>query len=74
MSNVTLMTADYPKRLASLEIRATRVPMLPAPYVAPLSRFVEVLGSAKGLGYVIPDFEPFDGGVDADENGSGPIK
>ena len=36
------------------------------PHVAPLTAFVEVLRDEKGIGYHIPNFDPWDGGINAE--------
>ena len=56
---------DAPKTLASDTERAARTAMLSLPHVHGLTRFVQRMRDAKGPEYGIPDFDPLDGGVNA---------
>jgi hypothetical protein len=57
---------DAPKSLASAEERRVRLALLDAPHVAPLTRFVVDLRAQMGPQYSIPNFDPLDGGINAD--------
>lgn len=56
---------DEPKSLASRSERASRAALLTQPHVGGLVRLLEGMRKAKGSGYEIPDFDPLDGGTDA---------
>lgn len=58
-------TNDAPRTLRSREAIAERYRMLATPHVAPLARYVEAL-RAKHPTWEFQDFDPLDGGVDAD--------
>lgn len=58
-------TMDAPKSLADESERAARAPQLSQPHMAALSDFVERMRKAKGPDYVIPHFDPLDGGSNA---------
>lgn len=58
--------ADAPKILGIDSVRAARREALSARHVAPLTRFVESIREERGAGCSIPDFDPWDGGVDAE--------
>lgn len=57
---------DKPKLLADPQVRIDRRAQLREPHIAPLSAFVEELRDQVGLGLAVPDFDPWDGGVDAE--------
>lgn len=57
---------DSPKSLASQEVRAQKLAALSCPYMQPLRAFVELLRQSRGPDHQIPDFDPDDGGIDAD--------
>ena len=56
---------DAPKTLASHPERAARTALLSQPHVEALARLVERMRQAKGPSYEIPDFDPLDGGSNA---------
>ena len=56
---------DAPKTLSSQSERIARAALLSEPHVEPLARLVERMRQAKGPGYMIPDFDPLDGGTSA---------
>jgi uracil-DNA glycosylase len=58
--------SDRPKLLADPLARNERASGLNAPHMKPLSDFVTSLRQAVGEGASIPDFDPWDGGVDAE--------
>jgi uracil-DNA glycosylase len=58
--------ADAPKLLAEAGPRAERRAQLDEPHMKQLSDFVKALREEIGGGAVIPDFDPWDGGVLAD--------
>ena len=55
-----------PKLLADASAQAERKAALNRPHVAPLSALVARLRSAAPAGAYVPDFDPFDGGVNAE--------
>jgi len=57
---------DCPKLLANDHARAHRLSQLQDDHVKPLSDFVDFLRSEVGEGASIPDFDPWDGGVNAE--------
>jgi uracil-DNA glycosylase len=57
---------DSPKLLADPAARAARTAQLGAPHVAPLTAFVRALRDAAGLEASVPDFDPWDGGTQAE--------
>lgn len=59
-------TIDRPKLLKDLRAREDRILGLQAPHIAPLSDFVAQLRQEVGSEAAIPDFDPWDGGVDAE--------
>lgn len=56
---------DAPKTLASESERAKRSALLSQPHIENLARLVARMRKTKGPGYEIPDFDPLDGGTDA---------
>ena len=56
---------DAPKTLATESERAARASLLKQPHIKDLTHFVETMRTVKGHGYEIPDFDPLDGGIDA---------
>ena len=56
---------DEPKTLRFEHVRQERLSALNAPHIEPLTRFVEALRQQKGEDFHIPDFDPFDGGINA---------
>lgn len=56
---------DAPKTLASETERAGRIAMLSPPHISDLAYFVQRIRDAKGSSYQIPDFDPLDGGSNA---------
>ena len=56
---------DAPKTLASGSECASRTALLTQPHVAGLAHLLERMRKAKGPGYEIPNFDPLDGGTDA---------
>jgi uracil-DNA glycosylase/bifunctional DNA-binding transcriptional regulator/antitoxin component of YhaV-PrlF toxin-antitoxin module len=57
---------DLPKLLANDHARAERLSQLQDDHVKPLSDFVDFLRNEVGEGASIPDFDPWDGGVNAE--------
>lgn len=57
---------DLPKLLADPQARADRRTQLHEPHIAPLTGFVGALRDEVGPSAVIPDFDPWDGGIDAE--------
>lgn len=58
-------TADCARSLRSPEIVIARRRMLQAPHIAPLTAFIQNLRANRPT-WEFPDFDPLDGGVDAD--------
>src|SRR5437660_8308534 len=58
--------ADKPKLLGSPQVCNDRRAQLHEPHIAPLTAFVEEVRRKAGAGAAIPDFDPWDGGVDAE--------
>jgi uracil-DNA glycosylase len=58
--------ADTPKLLGDCEACTARRGQLHEPHIAPLTAFVEALRDEVGSAAAIPDFDPWDGGVDAE--------
>lgn len=56
---------DAPKTLASEFERAARTALLTQSHIGSLVRLVERMREAKGPGYKVPDFDPLDGGINA---------
>jgi hypothetical protein len=56
---------DPPKSLRDSKIREARFAALEQPHVAPLTAFFRQLRSAMGADYLIPHFDPADGGTEA---------
>lgn len=56
---------DSPKTLSSVAERSTRADLLSRPHANPLTLFVAAMRVEKGPDYQIPDFDPLDGGVEA---------
>jgi len=59
-------TRDHPKSLKDPRERAERISELRAPHIAPLADFVAQLRQEVGAEAAIPDFDPWDGGIDAE--------
>lgn len=57
---------DIPKSLGNRAAREARVAALARPHVAPLATLVRELRARYGSDYSIPDFDPHDGGIEAD--------
>ncbi|WP_063812489.1 uracil-DNA glycosylase [Burkholderia cepacia] len=57
---------DRPKSLGDAAVKATRIRQLHEPHVAPLTAYVEELRLEAGPGAEIPDFDPWDAGIDAE--------
>src|SRR2546426_11964409 len=57
---------DRPKLLADPAACAARTKQLREPHIAPLTVFVEALRTQGGPDLSIPNFDPWDGGIDAD--------
>ena len=64
--NDTQASEDRPKMLADPVARAERLKQLNMPHIAPLTQFVKNLREQRGSQAHIPDFDPWDGGVDAE--------
>jgi len=62
----TTSIIDRPKSLADPLARIERASGLQAPHIKPLSDFVARLRHEAGEGASIPDFDPWDAGVDAE--------
>jgi uracil-DNA glycosylase len=58
--------ADRPKLLANPAARGARITQLHEPHIAPLTAFVETLRAQVGPDVSIPNFDPWDGGIDAE--------
>lgn len=65
MNNMEAM-GDRPKLLADPAARSERFKQLNQPHIAPLTQFVTQLRGQWGPQAHIPDFDPWDGGVDAE--------
>ena len=57
---------DTPKLLADPAACAARSGQLHEPHIAPLTAFVETLRAQVGPHVSIPNFDPWDGGIDAE--------
>jgi uracil-DNA glycosylase len=57
---------DKPKLLADLQARTDRQAQLHESHIAPLTEFIEALRHECGPDMSIPDFDPWDGGIDAE--------
>ena len=57
---------DRPKLLADAAARLSRSEQLGQPHVAPLTAFVAELRAERGISANIPDFDPWDGGTEAE--------
>lgn len=57
---------DRPKSLGDAAVKASRIRQLHEPHVAPLTAYVEELRLEAGPGAEIPDFDPWDAGIDAE--------
>jgi uracil-DNA glycosylase len=57
---------DRPKSLGDAAVKATRIRQLDEPHVAPLTAYVEELRFEAGPGAEVPDFDPWDAGIDAE--------
>lgn len=62
----TTRPRDAPKLLGEADLVAARRRQLTEPHVAPLTRFVESLRAQRSEAAWIPDFDPWDGGVNAE--------
>ena len=62
----TQRVTDRPKLLADPEACAAQTKQLREPHIAPLTVFVEALRAQVGPDLRIPNFDPWDGGIDAD--------
>jgi uracil-DNA glycosylase len=58
-------TVDAPYLLGNGQEQRRRLEMLSLPHVKPLSDYLAAVRSALGSEYPIPNFDPFDGGVNA---------
>lgn len=56
---------DYPKTLASAHERALRSALLAQDHAKDLAHLARRMRESKGAGYEIPDFDPLDGGIEA---------
>lgn len=61
-----MTTRDEPKMLGRGEALRERKAQIYQPHVAALTNFVADLRREAGSGFYIPDFDPWDGGVDAE--------
>src|SRR5207244_13085838 len=57
---------DRPKLFADPAACAARTKQLREPHIAPLTAFVEALRAQVGPDLRIPNYDPWDGGIDAD--------
>ena len=57
---------DGPKLLSDPQVRKYRREQLCESHIAPLTAFVEALRDEVGPRATIPDFDPWDGGIDAE--------
>ena len=57
---------DCPKLLGDSVARGLRTGQLAEPHIAPLAKFVAALRTEVGVGAYIPDFDPWDGGIEAE--------
>ena len=57
---------DQPKILADDEIRQARLAQLDEPHMRPLTQFVSRLREDMGEDAAIPNFDPWDGGINAE--------
>src|SRR6266436_8404834 len=62
----TQPSTDRPKLLAAPAACAARSKQLHEPHIAPLTAFVEKLRAHVGPHVGIPNFDPWDGGIDAE--------
>lgn len=58
--------ADGPRILEDARVRAERADQLSLPHVAPLAAFAEQMRLERGPLHSVPDFDPWDGGVNAE--------
>jgi uracil-DNA glycosylase len=58
--------ADAPKSLSDPRVRAARLAALSSPRVAPLTTFAASIRAQAGPMAAVPDFDPWDGGIDAE--------
>jgi uracil-DNA glycosylase len=58
--------ADFPKTLGDLDTKLARAALLTERHVAPLTKFVKSLRRTRGPDSEVPDFDPWDGGIDAE--------
>jgi len=58
--------ADRPKLLGDLSAKSARIAELCEPHIAPLTDFVEELRREAGEGVAIPNFDPWDAGIEAE--------
>jgi uracil-DNA glycosylase len=57
---------DLPKSLSSQREREARLAHLALPHMASLASFVQALREQMGASFQVPDFDPCDGGVEAE--------
>ncbi|MES2102450.1 MAG: uracil-DNA glycosylase [Pseudomonadota bacterium] len=57
---------DVPKLLGNSDARSERASQLLDPHIVPLTAFVEELRTLRGATERIPNFDPWDGGVEAE--------
>jgi len=57
---------DRPKLLGDPQARTDRQAQLHESHIAPLARFLRALRQEVGPRTIVPDFDPWDGGVDAE--------
>ena len=62
----TQRVTDRPKLLADPAACAAQTKQLREPHIAPLTVFVEALRAQVGPDLSIPNFDPWDGGIDAE--------
>lgn len=60
------MLTDTPKLLGDVRAKSERMQLLRDPHIAPLTDYVEQLRLEAGPGAVIPYFDPWDGGTEAE--------
>jgi uracil-DNA glycosylase len=57
---------DMPKSLENTATRSTRLSLLSEAHIAPLTAFVAVIRREMGSEYQLPEFDPMDGGTQAE--------
>src|SRR5258708_7194323 len=65
-SATILRVTDLPKLLGFPQICNDRQAQLHESHIAPLTEFVEALRAEVGVAAIVPDFDPWDGGIDAE--------